>query len=51
MKKYENPMLNIVSISKYNIISTSGERGIIGDGSTTVQGSVDRFRDEWDAGY
>ena len=30
MKKYENPMLQVVSIKRNNVISTSGEGGTLG---------------------
>ncbi len=52
MKKYMNPMLQVVSINKNDIIATSGE-GILNFGSDletgTIQaGSADRFREDWD---
>ncbi|MBO7546019.1 MAG: hypothetical protein J6T19_04870 [Paludibacteraceae bacterium] len=55
MKKYENPMLQIVSIKQNDIIVTSGEHvvgmgGNLGSG-TFEAGAADRFRDDWDAGY
>ena len=55
MKKYENPMLQIVSIKKNDIIATSGEGVGTGDKlgnsflNTDVSYAPDRF--SWDAGY
>ena len=55
MKKYENPMLQIVGIKKNDIIATSGEGVATGDklgnmyNSTDVSYAPDRFN--WDAGY
>ena len=51
-KKYENPMLQIVSIKNNDIVVTSGP-GI--NTSSVVEvgniGAPDRIRDDWDAGY
>ena len=51
MKKYENPMLQIVSINKNDIIATSRTLGLSkGDYDGAVY-ATDRFRDDYDAGY
>lgn len=53
MKKYVNPMLQIVSINKNDIIVTSetlGYQGNLGTGEGFNFAAPDRFRD-WDAGY
>ena len=48
MKKYENPMLQVISIKNNDILTQSGRFGI----STSTQLAGDRFRDDdWDAGY
>ena len=54
-KKYNSPMLNVVSIKRSDIIATSGEetmnmRGNYDSGTISI-GAADRFRDDWDAGY
>lgn len=52
MKKYENPMLQIVSINCKDIIATSGpfeSNGFYGLGVNIA--APDRVRDDWDAGY
>ncbi len=52
MKKYENPMLQIVSI-KNDIVTASGEE-TIGIGANYSGGAVldgGRRMDDWDAGY
>ena len=52
MKKFENPMLQMVSISKHDIITTSGERGVINSGWTSEQGAPgQRGIDSWYEGY
>jgi len=52
MKKYENPMLQVVSI-KNNDIITGSQTLLFGsgtkDGGAACAG--DRFHDDWDAGY
>ena len=52
MKKYENPMLQIVSINDNDIITGST---IVEFSATSLTGdnacAADRFRDDWDAGY
>ena len=53
MKKYENPMLQVVSIKKNDIITGSDPK-LINEGYDSNQGPIlgaDRFRDDWDAGY
>ena len=52
-KKYENPMLQIVSINKNNIIATSGpfgSNGTYGEG-VNLAAPGQRGLDDWDAGY
>ncbi|MBO7546114.1 MAG: hypothetical protein J6T19_05360 [Paludibacteraceae bacterium] len=47
-KKYENPMLQIISIKNNDILTNS----IPVSGETSSWGeAADRFRDSWDAGY
>ncbi len=50
MKKYENPMLQIVSIKQNDIVTASPILS-----STEYSGGTilapDRVRDDWDAGY
>ena len=54
MKKYENPMLQVVSIKKSDIIATSTESVGMGSG-TKATNLADapgmRGFDDWDAGY
>ena len=53
-KKYNSPMLQIVSIKHNDIVTTSetlGKKGNFGDGEGITLGAADRFRDDWDAGY
>ena len=53
MKKYENPMFQVVSIKKNDIITGSDPK-LINEGYDSNQGPIlgaDRFRDDWDAGY
>lgn len=49
MKRFENPMLQVVSIKKNDIITGSE---VVGFGSGTKDGSAacagDRFREDWD---
>ena len=47
MKKYENPMLQIISIKNNDILTQSGRFG----DPTSIQLGADRLRDDWDAGY
>ena len=52
MKKYENPMLQIVSINKNDIIATSSTLGISSENySGAVYAPGQRGLDDWDAGY
>ena len=56
MKKYfENPMLQVVSIKKNDIIATSGEEtATVGDNVTSESGILapgQRGVFDWDAGY
>ncbi len=51
MKKYENPMLQVVSINKNDIIATSDPK-LGGDYSgQTILAPGQRGFDDWDAGY
>ena len=55
MKIYENPMLQVVSISKNDIIATStGTLSVVGS-ETKATSEADapgmRSFDDWDAGY
>lgn len=53
MKTYNSPMLQVVSIKKNNIITTSTVT-IYDTEYNKNNGSIlgaDRFRDDWDAGY
>ena len=52
MKKYANPMLQVVSI-KNDIVTASGEETIaIGlSGSADAAETAGRRMDDWDAGY
>ena len=51
MKKiYANPMLQVVSIQKNDIITNSPYGKFVQDETTSVQLAPDRF-DNWDAGY
>ena len=47
MKKYEYPMLQVISIKNNDILTQSGRFG----DPTSTQLAGDRFRDDWDAGY
>ena len=49
MKKYENPMLQVVSISKNDIIVTSPNLTGTYDGGAVLDGG--RRFDDFDAGY
>ena len=52
-KKYNTPMLQIVSIKHNDIITSSTENVTMSgkyDGSATILGA-DRIRDDWDTGY
>ena len=50
MKKYENPMLSVVSISKKDIIATS--LSVVNEAQNDVAGdAAGRRMDDWDAGY
>ena len=51
-KKYNTPMLQVVSISSKDIIATSNQNmNVLGDyGSGVTIAAPDRFND-WDAGY
>ena len=57
MKKYENPMLHVVSINKQDIIVTSGEGVTTGSAlgnafnSSDVSYSSGRRFDEWEEGF
>ena len=54
MKKYENPMLQVVSISKNDIIATStGTLSVGGGTKATSEADAPGMRsfDDWDAGY
>lgn len=52
MKKYENPMLQIVSIKQNDIIATSGEiEATIKEGTTGSYFAPGRYFDDYDAGY
>ena len=53
MKKYENPMLQIVSINNNDIVTASGG-DVLSLSNELYEGPVgatDRFRDDYDAGY
>ena len=52
MKKYNSPMLQVVSINKKDIIVTS-DLSMRGDysGSVTIAAPGQRALDGWDAGY
>ena len=45
MKKYENPMLQVVSINKKDIIATSTDAPLGGSQDNTAALGADRFRD------
>ena len=48
MKKYENPMLQVVSVNNNDIITMSTfDR----QSTSGVSLGADRLRDDWDAGY
>ena len=51
-KKYENPMLQIVSIKNSDVIATS-TMGMLGnyDSNVTIAAPGQRGLDDWDAGY
>ena len=57
MKKYENPMLHVVSINKQDIIVTSGEGVTTGSAlgnefnSSDVSYSSGRRFDSWEEGF
>ena len=55
MKKYENPMLQVVSIKKNDIIATSGEEtATVGDNVTRESGILapgQRGINSWYEGY
>lgn len=53
MKKYENPMLHIVSINKHDVIATSNEYVGMGSGTkaTNLADAPGRRFDDWYEGY
>ena len=53
MKKYENPMLQVVSIKRNDIVTASESMTMFGDynSSTMTIGAAGRRIDEWYEGY
>ena len=51
MKKYENPMLNVVSISKNDVIATSMEVNNVYNSTWTTLAPGQRGLDDWYEGY
>ena len=51
MKKYENPMLQVVSINRNDIIATSDVNFYINETNEANRAPGMRFFDDWDAGY
>ena len=51
-KKYNSPMLQIVSIKRNDIITGSQDAPLSSGSQNNDLGlAPDRFRDDWDAGY
>ena len=51
MKKYVNPMLQVVSINKNDIIATSGEPQVLDQNFSGGSGDILAPGRDWDAGY